>query len=207
MQRITLQVPHDYTFQAGQYLTVEAPNRVFIPLSIASAPARLPQLELHYRSTPGLTEAYAMDQLLQGKELAISAASGDVIIAQQPVPLLIVAGGSGAAQAFSCAEHRQHFTHKSPTHILWCADTADDIYAESELQAFDAVELHVCVDDRRTPANEGLQWLRENAEVYLDWSIILAGSPAFVYTVTDLLLECGFAQQQLHSDVYAYAPR
>ena len=202
-----LDVPGDYTFQAGQYLTVEAPDNIFIPLSIASAPARLPQLELHYRSTPGLTEAHAMDQLLQGDALTISAASGDVTIAQESVPLFIVAGGSGAAQAFSCAEHRHRVGLEQPTHILWCADTAADIYAQSELQAFSAIELFVCVDDRRTAANEGLQWLRKNASDYQGWSIILAGSPAFVYTVTDLLLECGLSQQQLHSDVYAYAPR
>ena len=105
VQRIVVEVPHDYNFEAGQYLCIEA-DGIAVPLSIASAPERLPELELHYRSTPGLREAEAVDELLTGSQLPLSPAQGDVRCGAPREPLLIIAGGSGAAQAFACAEHR-----------------------------------------------------------------------------------------------------
>ena len=108
VRQITLKVPVDYTFEAGQYLLVTGDHDVQIPLSIASAPDALPLLHLHYRSTPGSADAAAMDAALDGAQLRISPAQGDVHSGDPAVEQLMVVGGSGAAQAFSCALHRAH---------------------------------------------------------------------------------------------------
>ena len=224
-QRILLEIAGGYHFHAGQYLTVLHPDGTAIPLSIASAPDRLPQLVLHYRSTPGVAEAAAMDSLLPTGMLRVSDAAGDVICPDPAVSLLIVAGGSGVAQAFSCVEHR-HRVHGAPengkqppggdgadplpqagpTTLLWCADDPGDIYESDYLMSL-GVEFVPIVDDRRTPENEGLVWLADHAERFADHHIIIAGGPGFVYEVTDLLSSQGIARDQLHADAYAYAPR
>lgn len=205
VQRITLRLHGTYAFEAGQYLYVKGPG-LDIPLSIASSPSRLPELELHYQSTPGLTEASVMDQLLTGDALSLSEPQGNVTWGQIDEPLLIIAGGSGAAQAFSCAEHRA--LHQTCiTQILWCADVEDETYETDRLSRYANGKLTVCVDNQRTPQNQGLSWLRAHCKNFLDHRVVLSGSPAFVYTVTDLLLSENFAASQMHADAYTYAPR
>jgi len=205
VQRIKLRVHGDYPFSAGQYLTVQG-GGIGIPLSIASAPQRLPELELHYRSTPGAPEALAMDALLAGSQLQVSAAEGAVSCPTASQPLLLIAGGSGAAQAFSCAEHRSHQSSADTT-VLWCADHADDLYDTDRLAGYVNGQLQICIDDRRTEDNEGLTWLREHGEQFRGYAVIICGSPGFVYAVTDLLVAQGMDSGALQADVYAYAPR
>ncbi len=207
VQRILLHLREPYTFRAGQYLQVQAPDGTQIPLSIASAPTRLPELELHYRSTPASPEAQIMDVLLTGSTLTVTRAVGDVRCGAPNQALFIVAGGSGIAQAFSCAEYRHATKAPAPATILWCADQPGDIYQIELLQSYGPVDLHVITDDRRTADNEGMVWLAQHCRNYSQAYVVLAGGPGFVYAATDVLLAAGFKSDQLHADVYAYAPR
>jgi CDP-4-dehydro-6-deoxyglucose reductase/3-phenylpropionate/trans-cinnamate dioxygenase ferredoxin reductase subunit len=206
-QRIHLRLTGEYSFQAGQYLTVLHPDGTSIPLSIASAPHRLPDLTLHYRSTPNLAEAVAMDSLLPTGTLTLSAAAGDVICPDPDIALLLVAGGSGVAQAFSCVEQRSAEPHKHPgsTTLVWCADDAEDLYDLDYLTG-SGTEVISIVDARRTPENEGMVWLAEHAEDFSAYEIIIAGSPAFVRAVTEVLTQNGISRDQLRADAYSYAP-
>ena len=207
MQRIMLRMRNAYTFRAGQYLQVQAPNGTLIPLSIASSPTRLPELELHYRSAPELAEAQIMDSLLTGSTLTFTRATGDVRSGAPHQRLFVIAGGNGAAQAFGCAEYRHTTSARASTIVLWCADQPQDIYNRDLLESYNDLDLHVKVDARRTPENEGLSWLDKHCSDYRDSYVVLAGGPGFVYTATDILLGHGFNRDQLHADVYSYAPR
>lgn len=213
VRRILLELnPTDaaqYTFWAGQYLEIVTPSHV-IPMSIASAPSRLPQIELHFRANPNAPDAQALnDALAQEKYLSITSPQGDVRSGELDQPLLIIAGGSGAAQAFSCIEARHGKLAPTdspcaPTTVVWCADQASDIYAEAELARFPNVTVYAHVDDRRTPENEGLVWLSVHALEYQDAYILIAGSPGFVNIVTELLISKNIPRGQLHSDMYAF---
>ncbi len=205
VQQLILRLRDAYSFRAGQYLQVQTPDDVLVPLSIASSPTRLPELELHYRSTPALAEAQAMDKLLSGTTLELTGPGGDVRSGAPGQPLFIVAGGSGAAQAFSCAEYRSSIGATAPITVLWCANKPEDIYQQDTLRGYANVELHTCIDDRRTADNEGLQWLAANCQHYRDAYVILAGGPGFVFAATDVLLQKGFLRSQLHADAYSYA--
>jgi CDP-4-dehydro-6-deoxyglucose reductase len=207
VRRIRLQVKDAYTFAAGQYLNIVNSDGSLIPMSIASAPERLPELELHYRPITGVPEADILNNLLDGEHLVVTTAEGAVRSGKVDQPLFAIAGGSGAAQAFSCAEHRAAIGANAPTVILWCADEQDDIYEKNTLTELPGTHLHVCIDNQRTPENEGMVWLSKHARQYHDAYVLIAGSPGFVYTVTDLLLAIGFDADQLHADAYAYAPR
>jgi CDP-4-dehydro-6-deoxyglucose reductase len=207
VQRIMLRMRDSYTFRAGQYLQIQAPDGTLIPLSIASSPTRLPELELHYRSAPELPEAQIMDTLLTGSTLTFTRAVGDVRCGAPHQRLFVIAGGSGAAQAFSCAEYRHATYARASTIVLWCADQAQDIYNSDLLTSYNDLDLHVKIDDRRTPDNEGLSWLDKHCADYGDSYVVLAGGPGFVYTATDILLGHGYNRNQLHADAYSYAPR
>ncbi len=149
-----------------------------------------------------------MDELLEmGKPLRITAASGVVRAGPLSEPLLVIAAGTAAAQAFSCFAFRQQEAATGSNTLLWCADCADDIYCVDTLTSYANTTVVTKVDKCRTPQNKGLQWLRENTSKHLDAYIILAGSPIFVYAITDLLASLGIKNKQLHADVYGYAPR
>ena len=203
LTEIELAVPADYTFAAGQYLSVLHPSGVEVPMSIASAPQRLPVLELHYRATPGDALSQAMDECLELPELTISQAQGNVRCPASDQSLLLIVGGSGASLAFAMSQDRANSNAKGETGVLWCADQSDQIYRQQELAEI-ADALYVEVDDRRTAENEGLVRLRSLKPFD---QYVLSGSPEFVWTVVDELQALGLSQQQMQSDIFDYAPR
>jgi CDP-4-dehydro-6-deoxyglucose reductase, E3 len=210
VRRIVLTVPAAFRFQAGQYVQVLHPNGP-IPLSIASAPGHLPELHLHYRSTPGVAEAERFDALLaSGGPLELSAPAGDVVLPTPlPGPTLIVAGGTGAAQAMSFLEDFLGTDPGAAVTLLWCIDEPGEAYLENDLAAITAPWLDVVViaDADRSPDNRGLRWLRAHGERFRDGLVVLAGGPGFVYAACDALAAAGVTAGQLRSDVFAYAPR
>ncbi len=201
---LELRVPADYTFAAGQYLTVHHPSGTDIPLSIASPPAQLPALMLRFQPTPGDPASDALVALLSEPVLSISAAQGAVCNFPRETPMLILAGGSGVAQAFSLAGDRGA---GAPTTVLWCVDEAEQAGDVGELETLPATRVILKVDPRRNEENTGSQWLAANAQHFGDAQLVLAGSPPFVHAMTDLLLDQGLEEGRLASDVYAYAPR
>jgi CDP-4-dehydro-6-deoxyglucose reductase, E3 len=210
VQRIVLEMPASFHFHAGQYIQVMHPDGP-IPLSVASAPWRLPELHLHYRSTPGLIEAIRLDELLAANDrLEITEPAGDVVLAT-PLPgaVLIVAGGTGVAQALSLIDDFRGAGPGAPVTLLWCVDQPEDAYLAKDLEAIEALWFKpvIIADANRTPANRGLAWLRRHGTGFHGRPVVLAGGPGFVYAALDALVDAGLNPGQMLSDVFAYAPR
>lgn len=203
-------MPAGFAFRAGQYIEAVHPDGT-IPLSIASAPWRLPELHLHYRSTPGIAEAERMDELLAAAgALTLTGPGGDVRLDPPlPAPALIVAGGTGIAQAMSFIDAFCHQPPGTDVTLLWCADRADEFYLAEQLQALQAPWLRTILiaDAERSAANRGLTWLRDHGAAYAAGPVILAGGPAFVYSACDVLQATGVGLERMQSDVFSYAPR
>jgi CDP-4-dehydro-6-deoxyglucose reductase, E3 len=218
VQRLVIDMPDAFAFRAGQYLEVVHPEGP-IPLSIASGPRRLPELHLHYRSTPGVREAAWMDELLAaGKPLNVQGPSGDVCLPDDPaMPLLLIAGGTGISQVCAMLDELSIVRSRAPVRVLWCADSDDDFYCRMELEQLRAPWLRFeCVADARRDAwNAGMCRIadlgaatgaHEEADPRAPWTL-LAGSPGFVHAACDVLAAAGVEQARLHSDVFAWAPR
>jgi CDP-4-dehydro-6-deoxyglucose reductase len=213
VQRLVFEMPSGFSFRPGQYVEIVHPAGT-IPLSIASAPWRLPELHLHYRSTPGVPEAAWMDELLDhGTAFTISGPSGTVLL-PEPVdrPLLLVAGGTGIAQVHALLDALVRQPPTQPVTVLWLVDQPADLYCRAELEALDApwLQLHCNADSRRDATNPGLRTLRELAErartaPVPPW-IMLSGSPGFVHTAFRILRAAGVAAAHVHADVFAWAP-
>lgn len=201
-----------FDFRAGQYLEVLHPLGETIPLSIASSPLVLPDLRLHFRPMPGAPGAELLEELLTtaaaaAPSLRIRGPAGAIeVVPGESQRLLLIAGGTGMAQALSIAETLQ--TGPAAGHrLLACADHQADFYCADAFARLSEIEVHFVADPRRSDENLGLRWLREHAADLLPARIILCGSPGFVYAVTDTLNELGIGAGQLESDVFAYAPR
>ena len=211
VQEIVVRVPPSFRFVAGQYLEVMLNDELGIPLSIASAPHRLPELHLHYRSTPGMTEAELLDErLARADDLTIRGPFGTVCLAT-PItrPLLIAAGGTGGAQALGLLDALLAEPPSQPVIVLWCADRADDLYRSGWLESLEHgwFTSKCIVDASRTAANRALRWLRDEAPRLTHHDIILSGSPTFVYAAADTLQSAGVSPEQMAADVFTYAPR
>jgi len=205
VREIVLTASADFRFCAGQYLEIALPGDLSIPLSIASAPYRLPELHLHYRSTPHLAQAQLLDALLEdGQELTISGPYGAICL-ETPLaqPLLIVAGGTGGAQAMGLLDALLRDPPSAPVTLLWCADHERDLYRSKWLQSLRVAWLscECIVDPRRSAANLALQWLQSHAEEWGQHRIILSGSAGFVHTAAATLVTAGVDQRQLASDM------
>ena len=202
-----------FHFAAGQYLEIQHPSGARIPLSIASAPHQLPQLELHYRSTPGDALAPLLDDLLKARgALDLRGPFGDVSVTAYAGPLLLVAGGTGISQALSILEHLEHLgrptaqAHPYAVTLLWCADNLDAFYAQDRLAELPWLDANCIADARKTHDNDGLAWLGEHLTANAYNRVLLCGGPPFVYAVVDHLK----AQQldvAVESDVFGYSPR
>lgn len=212
MQRLTLRMPDNFTFRPGQYLEVLHPDGP-VPLSIASAPRRLPELHLHYQPTPGAAEAARMDELLaRADTLTVRGPGGTVGLPEPlPAPVLLVAGGTGMAQAMSFIDRFAGAAPGMPVTVLWCAEQEADFYLRGELQALHAPWLHtVFIDDpERSADNRAMAWLRHHSREHIraDSPVILAGAPGFVYNACDALAAAGVDPAHMQSDVFSYAPR
>lgn len=215
MQLIELRLPEDadWQFAAGQYLEVIVDDTTTVPLSIASSPAQLPVLMLHYRSTPGSADAEAFDSLLASTggnaRLTLRGPAGDICISpDEDRPLLLICGGTGAAQALAIIADVALQGPERDVTLLACADRDEDFYFRNTLSDYKARWLNTVyiADANRDSRNRGLRWLVDNAAHYTDRRVIICGSPPFVYAVEDALNEAG-QELPLESDVFAYAPR
>ncbi len=212
VQTLTLRVSTKFRFQAGQYLKIVHGSGALIPLSIATAPHRLPELHLHYQSTSA-PEARLIDEMLAARkqgsgEFKLCGPFGDVILGSvQHEPLLLIAGGTGAAQAAGFIDQMAISPPEHKVTVLLCADTDADLYLRAWLDDLDApwLEAVFIADARRTPDNRSLIWLETQAETLNDHRIVLSGSPGFVYAAADTLTRSGIAESALESDVFAYS--
>lgn len=205
---ITLALGSPFPFVAGQYLNVVHPGGVRIPMSIASAPDRLPQLELHYRPLPGVPEAALMNELLDGsRSLSIEGPHGDVRFdGPYDGDLLLIAGGSGISQCRAIIEHLRERKQAHRVRLVWSVTQSDQLYCDAELRAFARWLEYVPLVDAPNSENAAIVWLR-TAELPRSGRIVVSGGPGFVYAVADVLRAIGVGTAVIESDVFSYAPR
>jgi CDP-4-dehydro-6-deoxyglucose reductase len=182
-----------------------------IPLSIASTPERLPELELHYRPTPGVVQADLMNDLLARSnaltEWHVDGPYGNVTVEESPTDALwLIAGGTGITQCCAIVDRLNRVTLTTPVSLLWSVTDRALLYCDSELRAFAHwLSYRPLVDAPGFP-NAAADWLRQTDET-VHGRVILSGSPGFVYAVEDVLRNIAATGTSIESDVFSYAPR
>ena len=207
-----------FDFSAGQYIYLHA-GQQRLPLSVASAPARLPELELHYRSTPGDADAAALDALLlHAHELTLDGPHGDVVITEPTSePLTLIAGGTGISQAASIIEQLADCqaqqladcqAQQLVVQLWWSLPAPAASYAVSAIERVSSESwfaLETLYDDPTADSNAAVSRIR-NGPIE-PGQYLLCGAPGFVYSCAQELLDRGINRSALRSDVFDYAPR
>lgn len=203
---------------AGQYVLLVHPDGSAIPFSLASPPRDLPQLTLHYRSAAGSDDARRMDEILAHPgPVTVELGHGDCgVHAPLARPLVMVAGGTGIAQARSIAlEHAE--TAARDLILYWGARSSAELYARDE---FDALAEQAprfrwiaAVEDGSAGARSGTAAAvvaEDVARGALDLGaadVLLCGGPPMVWGTIAALRPHGLVEAHTRSDVFAYAPR
>lgn len=210
---LTFEALSPFRFDAGQYIRLVHPDGD-VPMSIASGPGRLPFFELHYRPVAGSPEAERMDALLAAAGLrrcAGGALRGDILELKGPfgdvtaraVPTLLLAAGTGAAQATGFLEWLRERRAPPATTLWWSVSSPADLYQDAYfagLSRSDWFDYRAFVD-RPSGENTLLPALRS---VPLADDVVLSGPAGFVRAAARTLTERGLQARRLRSDLFAF---
>ncbi|WP_110656987.1 FAD-binding oxidoreductase [Salinicola halimionae] len=207
----------------GQYLELELHEGTWVPFSIACAENGNGQLELHIQHWPERTHSARLRELLTHRNrLSVRLPSGNCFLPTGgSQPLLLIAAGTGFAQLKAIVEAALAENRNREISLWWAVRERRDLYAESLArewaQGYSNVHFHAVVETPETELESvpGLHWhpgrideaLAATLETLEGIEIYIAGSPGMVYACVDTLAPLGLLEQQVHSDVFNYAPR
>ena len=219
---LTFKALSPFEFDAGQYIGFVHPDGD-VPMSIASGPGRLPFFELHYRPVAGAPDAERMDALLRAAGLGGGAGGprtggrgsrrgGDLLeftgalgaVTARAVPTLLLAAGTGAAQATGFLEWLRERQAPPPTVLWWSVSAPADLYQDgyfADLARSGWFDYRAFVD-RPSGENTLLPALRRAP---LADDVVLSGPAGFVRAAARVLTARGVARARLRSDMLPVA--
>lgn len=213
--RVTLRMPagKPLRYHAGQYLLLTRPDGEASAFSIASAPHEGRTLELHILGREPATLAL-IEQLRHDRVAHVQLPLGDCHLAQLPDrPLVLIAAGTGLSQMQSMVQHCLNVGFAHQIHVYWGVRHGDELYQAAHWQDWaqnEQLTLHQIISDHpEWPGRQGLlhQVISADLDDLSQYEFFVSGSPAMVYATLDALVEAGMPAQQMHADVFSYAPR
>ena len=219
-----------FDFWPGQYVLLhvvdEQGQPQQFPYSIASIPSALSgqgdgrRLELHIAANSDTANA-VIQQLKTAVVVKATLPGGDCILTPEFIqqhrqqPLIMVAAGSGFSQIKALTEAALALNPEQEIHIYWSNRARIGFYL-SELprqwaHEFANVHYHPVIeqhaDDWQGRAGWLYQVIHEDFDDLSQVQLFACGSPNMVYGTLDQLAPLGLTQANMHSDVFAYAPR
>ena len=217
VSRVILQLPAGKAvhWYAGQYLELLVPAGPSA-FSIANAPDGR-DLELHVRHSADNPASLEIIELLKSESLVrVRLPGGERFIDPQALPqqpVWFICGSTGFAPAKAMIESLLAAGFDQPIHLYWGARTEQDLYLnELPRQWADAgLVNYVPVLSEQTLPDMRSGLVHEAALADLvnprQPLIHVGGSPAMAWAVFDALITAGVPAEQIHSDVFDYAPR
>jgi len=130
--RLRLPIGQRVIFSAGQYLRVLMPGGDSRNYSMANAPHRNDEIELHIRQVPGgMFSQRILPNLAKGSSLEIELPYGEFRLSENDdVPAILLATGTGFAPIKSMIEHNIRSGSRRRLHLYWGANTEADLYMQ-----------------------------------------------------------------------------
>ena len=204
-------------FQPGQYLHLIHNNKERSAFSIARGPDNDLEIELHILRDPNQGSSVdVLDYLHRHTKVQISAAQGRcTLIETDDRPVLMVAAGTGFAQAKSLLEGAFSAQLQQPLRLYWGVRQHADYYHLDLIERWQRQWPHfafipVVENPVAWTGRTGLlsHILLEDLPRWRDCHLYLSGSPAMVYACTDILASHQLLNKsRTYSDVFDYAPR
>ena len=212
---LTLPAGKPISWHAGQYLELLLDIGP-CAFSIASPPGGR-ELELHVRHTAdNPASLQIMDILRDAATVRIRLPGGQRFIdtgALPDKPVCFICGSTGFAPAKAMIETLLEADFPHRISLYWGARVRDDLYLHTLAQSWHEsgkVDYVPVLSEQQDDAfRQGL--VHQAALTDLDAPqqalFHIGGSPAMAWAVFDALRAAGVSAEQIHSDVYDYAPR
>lgn len=130
--RLRLPIGQRAIFAAGQYLRALMPGGDSRNYSMANAPHRNDEIELHIRQVPGgIFSQRILPNLVKGSSLEVELPYGEFRLSENDaVPAILLATGTGFAPIKSMIEHNLRSASKRRLHLYWGANVERDLYMQ-----------------------------------------------------------------------------
>ena len=205
---------HDanFSFSAGQFLSLKIQEKIFRAYSIASSPSRLPELSLCVKILPDGTGSQYIDALSKGDEIIFRGPFGHFGSKQPQKKTLCIATGTGIAPMRAIFETQVNAPQKGKN-IGLLFGVREEEYA-SYLEDFQKAEREhlsfsftLCVS---RPKSEGNFFtgrvtdflLQQPKEFFTEKEVLLCGNPPMVKEVTQILLEKGVEKENIVAESF-----
>ncbi|SEB62426.1 ferredoxin reductase [Streptomyces sp. TLI_105] len=174
-----------------------------------AAPADTDRIELGIQAARGgEVSPYLADDLPLGAEVEVKGPLGGWFVwtPQEPVPLLLVAGGSGIVPLMAMLRARLTAASDEPCTLLYSVRDPDEVWYGTEL---DTAEHHVRVrrlytrlapDNSRRPAGRMTELDLRDVPPSAETRCYVCGPTGFVEHVSALLLATGHAPDQIRTE-------
>jgi ferredoxin-NADP reductase len=212
--------PDPMSFIPGQHMDVRltAPDgyEAQRSYSIASAPEHVGHLELAVeRLENGEVSTFLHDEVRVGDEIELRGPIGGHFVwsVQDGGPLLLIGGGSGVVPLVSMIRHHAAQGSRHSVTLIASARTSEHLLFLDELRSLHAgagAFRLIATVTRETPPHPDMQAGRIDAALlarvlrqrgHPDRTFV-CGSNAFVESVTQMLLDLGFASDKIRTERY-----
>lgn len=210
---VRVQTSQPVPYLAGQYVSVETPQRprMWRSMSPANAPGRDCVLEFHVRTVPGGWVSRAIvSHARVGDVWRIGPPMGQMTLdPRSRADLLMVVGGTGLAPARAIVEQLVHEGTDRKVCLFVGGRTWDDLYDVESLRRTAQENPWLTVvpvvedDGRRHGAETGtLGQVVARYGAWADRATMIAGSPPMVRSTVSAMLEAGTPFRNIHYDPY-----
>ncbi len=224
--RLAVESGGPYTFSAGQFAKLQFPFARDTPrdFSMANRPDEA-TLEFHIRCIAGGVSGRIPSSLKVGDLVRVSGPFGTSYLREQHTgPVIAIAGGTGLAPIRSIVATALDKGLRRPIHLYFGVRGERDVYAEAELREWQArhpdLAVHIVLSDEPDPETapsrqelSGALGLSRRYGLVTDavradfarlegFQAYLAGPPAMVDAVTELLAAGGLAARDIHADAF-----
>jgi len=209
-----LQYPLRY--QAGQYVSVEAPRhqpRLWRTYSIANAPRPDNVLEFHVRAVgAGWVSSALVRRVSSGDLLRVAAPMGAMVLDRgSPRDIVCLAGGVGLAPIKALVDELTRFNRSRWVHVYLGGRNRDDLYDLAELTRLAAcypwlTVVPCCSDDPGWPGEQGE--VHEVLSRYGPWhehDFFVSGSAQMVRASLRTLAELEIGADRIRYDSFGEA--
>lgn len=209
--RLSVESGGPYTFSAGQYAQVEFSPGWARHYSMANTPDE-PELVFQVRHIPGgRTSSFVVEQLRLGAGVKVSGPLGVSYLRDKHVgPTLLIAGGSGLAPIESILRTALARGRTDKVTLYFGARAERDVYHESLLDRLAAQHPNftytVVLSEERGGQRRYAGLVHEAVAADISdisgYKAYLAGPPPMVEAATQVLVDKGMPQRNIHADAF-----
>lgn len=214
--RLSIDVPPQWQWHAGQYVYLRSPDGEARPYSIASVRAIDYHLELHIRCyDAGQVSRWVADELEVYDVVQVRGPLGSCHYRPdfRTARLLLLATGTGAGAALALAREAKLCGHTGAVHLVHGARNDAGLYLTASLRDladdWAAFEFTCCCTESSSSPHVVNARVTDVAFEHHDaeTQLFLFGHPAMVDTAAKLALEIGLPEAAIHADAFVpHAP-